>query len=580
MQSLEPERHRCNFVINSDLRALLTIAVATSVLGSAGQVRAAGPTTNAPAAGASASTNAIPTVLTSPTDPVLSLLLEKGMITEDEAAKTQAQADALRTNMAAQYMAENSKWKISKNIQDLELFGDLRLRYEDRDEDTPETTTTTTTKSGKKETTTSKGKIDLNRERYSLRFGLRGDTMDDIYFGFRLETSSNPRSTWVTMGSSSPDPYGKSAAGVDIGQIYFGWSKWSWLDVTAGKMPNPLYTSSMVWSPSINPEGLAEHLKYSVGDLQVFANFAEFIYQDENPNEASPDLGVNGLLGQSTENIFQVAWQGGFIYNVTTNINIKAGATIYQYFNLQPSTLKDGGQAPYYGDDYVGEGAYTGPGSGNPYAGASGYGTGSTLPGYMSVNYPNNQVGLDHLEVLEVPFEVNFKVYHYLNVKAFADVAYNLDGRQRAEAAAAGYAAYLDNLTTPATIKPFKAQVDDVKAYQFGLALGNKDSLGLVNGTTVKKHAWEVRSYWQHVEQYSLDPNLLDLDYMAGAENLHGIFVAFAYGFSDNFVGTVRYGHASRINDKLGTGGTGTDITNINPINSFDLFQLDLTYKF
>jgi len=89
-----------------------------------------------------------------------------------------------------------------------------------------------------------------------------------------------------------------------------------------------------------------------------------------------------------------------------------------------------------------------------------------------------------------------------------------------------------------------------------------------------------VRSYWQHVEQYSLDPNLLDLDFNAGAENLEGIYAAVAYGFSDNLMATVRYGHARRINNLLGTGGTGTDIPQINPIKSFDLLQADLTFKF
>lgn len=504
---------------------------------------------------------------TTTSDPVLSLLLEKGMITEDEAEKTQAQADALRTNMAAQYMAENSKWKISKNVKDLELYGDLRLRYEDREETTPDVAG-------------SKGRIDLDRFRYALRFGIRGDTLDDFYFGLRMETSSNPRSTWVTMGSSSPDPYGKSSAGIDVGQLYIGWNPTSWFDFTAGKMPNPLYTSSMVWSSSLNPEGLAEHLKYSVGDADFFANFAQFLYQDQNPNTASANLGINSMLGQSANNIFQLAWQGGMAYHFTTNISAKVGATIYEYYNMQRSTLAGGGIAPYYGDPYVGEGAYAGPASVYPANGFSGNGSSGTLPGYLSSGYPNNQVGLDHLSVLEIPFEVNFKTFNYLNVKAFGDFAYNLAGRQRAIDAANGYSAYLANIQGGAGIKAFAPQVADVKAYQFGVAFGNKDSLGLVNGTTIKKNAWELRSYWQHVEQYSLDPNLLDLDYNAGAENLQGIFVGFAYGFNDNVMASVRYGHASRINNLLGTGGTGTDIPQINPIKSFDIFQADLTYKF
>ena len=119
-----------------------------------------------------------------PSDPVLNLMLEKGMITEAEAAKVQAQADALRTNPAAQFPP--SKWNISEGIKSIEVFGDLRLRYEERAETAPA------------------GHINLDRYRYSLRVGLRGEAFDDFTYGFRLETSSNPRSSWVTMGRRCP----------------------------------------------------------------------------------------------------------------------------------------------------------------------------------------------------------------------------------------------------------------------------------------------------------------------------------------------------------------------------------------
>lgn len=555
--------------MNNDLRALVTIAIATSVLGPAIHARAAGTTTNAPAAGASSATNAVPVVPTSTTDPVLSLLLEKGMITEDEAQKTQAQADALRTNMAAEYASENTKWRFAPSIKDIELYGDFRVRYEGRNEIAP-----------------SGGQINLDRFRYAVRLGLRGDVYDDFYYGVRMETSSNPRSTWVTMGGSTPDPYGKSASGIAIGQVYLGWKPESWFDFTVGKMPNPLYTSSLLWSSSIDPEGLSERLNYTIGDMDVFANFAQFLYQDENPDTATKGLygsGVNSgsLLGQTADNIVQIVWGGGINYHITKDLSAKAGVNVYKYYGLTKSTANQG-VAPYYGDDYVGEGAYLGKGSTFPDNGYSGYGTSGVIPGFESSGYPNNQTGLDHLTVLELPAEINYHFKH-VDVRAFGDFAYNLEGAQRAEAAAAGYADYLKYAATEGytvTVKPFRAQTHDVKAYQFGVAVADKDCVGLVNGSVSKKHGWELRTYWQHIEQYSLDPNLLDLDYMAGAENLEGIYAAASYGFSDNFIGTFRYGYASRINHVVGTGGTGTDITQINPINYYQLFQVDLTYKF
>lgn len=214
-----------------------------------------------------------------PPDPVLGLLLQKGMITEDEAAHVKAQMDAMRTNEAAAYPPPpESQWKISPGIKDIEIFGDIRLRFEDREA-----------------RDTSGGNILLQRYRYSLRFGLRGDAFDDFYYGFRLDTSSNPRSSMVTFGTSSSGtpyqgPFGKSNGGIDVGQAYLGWKPETWLDVTAGKMPNPLFTSSMVWSGSINPEGLAEHLKHRVGEADLFVNFGQFVYQDVNPVETPPRL--------------------------------------------------------------------------------------------------------------------------------------------------------------------------------------------------------------------------------------------------------------------------------------------------
>jgi hypothetical protein len=406
---------------------------------------------------------------------------------------------------------------------------------------------------------------------------------DDYYYGVRLETASSPRSTFVTMGGSSPGPYGKSAAGIAIGQAYLGWRPESWFDLTLGKMPNPLYTTPMVWSPNINPEGAAERFKYTVGQADFFANFGQFIYQDENPVNASGGLGINNLYGQTANNIFQVAWQGGFTYNLTTNFSAKVAATVYQYFGLKQTSQTYAGTSPYYGDSFVGEGEYPQTGTVLGNSGYSSTGSYSYQPGDYSANYPNNQVGLNDLLVIEIPFEVNYK-FKKVDARIFGDVAYNVQGQQRAQAAAAGYQAYLDYLASQQTIPTgttgFAPQTGEDKAYQIGFSVASSGSIGLVNGTTAQKHAWEVRTYWQHVEQYALDPNLVDLDFFSAALNLQGIYVGAAYGFTDNVIGTFRYGHASRINSLLGTGGSGADIPQINPIQDFDIFQFDLTLKF
>ncbi len=155
-------------------------------------------------------------------DPLLDLFIKKGFVTQAEAEKVKAEADYNRTNGLAGSLSAPSKWKISDGVKNMELFGDIRLRYEMREAEDPKG-----------------GKIDLDRLRYSVRLGLRGEAFDDFYYGVRIETSSNPRSSWGTFGNSSSGPFGKSTAGINVGQVYLGWRPEEWMNMTLGKMPNP-----------------------------------------------------------------------------------------------------------------------------------------------------------------------------------------------------------------------------------------------------------------------------------------------------------------------------------------------------
>jgi hypothetical protein len=516
-------------------------------------------------------------------DPLLDLFVKKGYVTEQEAEQVKAEAQASESNYVSSASSKPSIWKITDGIKRVELFGDIRVRYERR----------TATDSGD-------NSIDLNRIRYSLRFGLRGQALDNFYYGFRLETASNPRSPWVSLATSSGSspyqgPFGKSTDGINVGQAYIGWHWQDWVDVTIGKMPNLLYTTPMVWDSDLNPEGIVERFKYTVGHADLFANFGQYYYADFNPNNAAPGLGINiGTtgIGQNTENIFMFAWQGGFNYHITPTTSAKIGATLYNYIGLKPSTSGNPDTSPYFGDAYIGQGAYyLNGGAANGYApGYAGYSPGTqynTLPGNASVSYPFNQVGLNDLLVLEMPFELNFRIED-IATRIFGDFAYNLEGAQRAKAASDGYTAIItqnQSLGGPAISSSFPAQTHDVKAYQIGVGFGSDDMVygptsGLVYGSSTHRNDWEFRTYWQHIEQYSLDPNLIDSDFFEGRENLEGIYAALAYAVSDNVILTARYGYARRINGLLGTGGDNQDIPQMNPINHYHLFQVDAALRF
>ncbi len=450
-------------------------------------------------------------------DALINKLVQKGILTEKEAKDLLT--ETTQTNLPA-----SSKWRLSDAIKNITLFGDVRLRYEYRSaENVPG--------SG-----ANGDSYIRERFRYALRIGLRGDLFDNFYYGVRLETSTNPRSPWVTFGDdSNPTPSDKHSDAINVGQVYIGWRPTDWADITFGRMPMPLYITPMIWDSDINPEGASERFKWAVGNyVDLFANFGQFIYQDTNPDD-------HGFPSSDT---FLLAWQVGANVKLTKDISLKAAPVVYNYTGVGTS---GGLNLPY---------------------------TGQGLGGTNTGGAPFNQTGINDLLVLEVPAELNFDVGKKYHGRIFGDFAYNFHGDDRARVAFQHSAGALPH-----------AFPGEDKAYQIGFGFGNQGpaygpTSGLVYGSTSKKNTWEGRVYWQHVEQYAADVNLLDSDFFEGRGNLQGIYTALAYSITDGIIATFRYGYANRINKELATGGNNPDLPVLNPIRNYHILQLDLTWRF
>jgi hypothetical protein len=489
-------------------------------------------------------------------DQFLDLFIKKGFVTQQEVEKVKTESASMRTNNGRLYMdGSTSKWKIADAIKSVELFGDIRLRYEERSAHDP-----------------AGGKIDLQRFRYAARVGLRGELFDDFYYGLRVETAANPRSPFVTFGSSTSGapyqgPFGKSTSGINIGQVYLGWRPTPWLEITAGRMPQPLYTTAMVWDGDINPEGMAEKLKYTVGEADFFATFGQFFYEDTNPTETS--RGYFNFAHTHSGLPFLLAWQVGVDYHLSRSLSLRLAPVLYSYTGHGVNTTSGSSATPDFSGTFVGQGTTNGISGARAFY--SGY-PGGPFDGFVA-----NQTGINDLLVLEIPGELNWKL-DKINLRLFGDYAQNLQGTDRAKAA---FAAQSSTLLADVGLERIpSAQAHDTKAYQAGLAVGSANKLGLATGATAGRHAWEFRTYWQHIEQYALDPNLIDSDFFEGRGNLEGIYAAIAYGFTANTIGTLRYGYARRINKNIGTGGSNQDIPQMNPIEKYSLLQFDLTFKF
>jgi len=474
---------------------------------------------------------------------LLDLLVKKKIITDQE-------AEEVRVELTKQVSETSSgKWKLSSPITEIELYGDTRVRYEYRGGRRPDDVSGNPNDWQERE-----------RERYRLRIGLRGTLADDWFFGVRLETSNKRNSTNVTFGGDgTTGPFAKDDDGIFVGQAYFGYTGFKDIKLTVGRMPNPLVTTLMTWDADINPEGLAEQWKHTFNlefgavnsvaategyrkeggkgfvapapsepfklKIDVFANFAQFVYDDSNPeNPIGPRSTTTGQTGRvrgsqliPNTDAFLLAWQVGARFTFPKNIYAQLAPTLYNY-----TGSGDSFNIHFRGGE-------------------------NSLSNTASM--ATNQTGINSLLVFDMPMEIGWKLGE-LPIRIFGDFAVNLEADERAKAA----------------LHPEKG--DQRYAYQVGIGVGQ---------LKVKKD-WQLDVFWQHQEQYSLDPNLVDSDIFDGRVNVEGVAARAGYMLSDAVSLNLTWAYGWRIDSDLGTGGAH-DIA-VNPMDQYQIFQADLNVKF
>lgn len=208
-------------------------------------------------------------------DALLKKLVDKGVLTTQEAAELKKESDGGFDK------AYRTKTGLPDWVTSLKISGDLRARYESfhTDNDAPGA---------------GEPNKDRNRYRFRLRTGMTATLQDNFELGFRL-ASGEPN------GAFGGDPISSNATLQDNGSKKFIWidlayGKWTAIKTgpwvvsgTVGKMENPFVTD-MAFDADYTPEGAALQTTYAINDSHALKlNGGVFVLDEINQGSQASD---------------------------------------------------------------------------------------------------------------------------------------------------------------------------------------------------------------------------------------------------------------------------------------------------
>jgi hypothetical protein len=157
--------------------------------------------------------------------------------------------------------------------------------------------------------------VDRNRWNYRARLDVAANISKNVMVDIRVASGgdNSPVSTNTTMG----DFFQKDALWID--RAYVKLMPFDGVALTAGRMPNPFYSTDLVWDTDINPEGVALSGRYGSNRLAVFATAGAFPLQER-------ELYFDNYL---------FAGQMGVDVNPTKAWNFKLAGAWYDFQNMQ-----------------------------------------------------------------------------------------------------------------------------------------------------------------------------------------------------------------------------------------------------
>lgn len=288
---------------------------------------------------------------------ILDALVEKGILTQEAAKglvrqaekKGHAKAEELARKEAASgvvrvpYIPEVVKREIREQIRQevvaqakterwgdvnavpawvdrLKWEGDLRLRYQDdlyADGNAPPAAFQVAGVS------LSNTEEDRDRLRVRARLGLSAKLNDAVSAGVRITTgtSADPVSTNQTLGNA----FNKYSLVLD--RAFLRVEPWEWLLASGGRLPNPFFSTDLVWDNDLNFDGLAATFRPWSRDesatLKPFATLGLFLVEEvesSSTNKAKDKWLYAGQLGLDWRASSNTRWRFGLAYYDYRNV--------------------------------------------------------------------------------------------------------------------------------------------------------------------------------------------------------------------------------------------------------------------
>jgi hypothetical protein len=163
---------------------------------------------------------------------------------------------------------------------------------------------------------------DVNRLRLRARLGVLAKINDTVSAGLRFTTGNvtDRVSTNQTLGSG----FNKYSFLVD--RAYIKFDPVEWASVSGGRIPNPWFSTDLVWDEDLNFDGVAVNLRNvtPTQSLRPFATAGWFPLRADNPPNAEKQWLAGGQIGAE--------------YDLSSSTRLRLGLAKYHYSRIEART--------------------------------------------------------------------------------------------------------------------------------------------------------------------------------------------------------------------------------------------------